>query len=107
MPKLDINDPFNGQSKREYEKNFTRVNDIVSKSGENKVRRKVLAQTQADRITDEWKAINRAMVAKELGHDDIFEVFFRRAYALEGIKLGKNQVQAEYRDYVLQKLLPE
>jgi len=107
MPKLDTSDPFNGQSKKEFQKNFDRVNDIVSKSGEDKLKRKSLSQTQADRITDEWKAINRALAAKELGHDDIFEVFFRRAYALEGVKLAKGQVQSEYRDYVLQKLLSE
>ena len=77
MPKFDNNDPLNGQSKREFQKNFDRVNDIVTKSGDNKFRRKSLAQTQADKITDEWKCINRAMAAKELGHEDIFEIFFK------------------------------
>ena len=57
-----------------------------------------LAQKQANAITDEHKAINRAMVAKEMGHMHLFDVFFRRAYELRSV--GKQ----EYRDYQLSKL---
>lgn len=44
------------------------------------------------------KAINRAMAAKELNHEHLFEVFFRRAYELGSV--GKQ----EYREYQLKKL---
>ena len=44
------------------------------------------------------KAINRAMAAKEMGHEHIFDVFFRRAFELGSV--GKQ----EYRDYQLSKL---
>jgi hypothetical protein len=57
---------YNGQTKAEYQKNFKRVNDIITKSlgDEDKIVR--LSQTQARLIKDEWKAINRANVAKRL-----------------------------------------
>jgi len=32
-----------------------------------------LAQTQANRITDEMKALNRAMPAKEMGHLHLYD----------------------------------
>ena len=98
---------YNGQTKQEFQKNYTRVKDIVSKSAGDKEKEIKLARLQANKITDEHKALNRARAASELGYDNIFEVFFRRAYALEGVKLAKGQVQSEYRDYVLQKLLSE
>jgi hypothetical protein len=88
---------YTGQSKSEIQKNFKRIEDIMSKSSdENK--QIYLAQTQANKITDEWKAINRAMAAKEMGHEHLFEVFFRRAYELGSV--GKQQ----YREYQLSKL---
>ena len=55
-------------------------------------------QTQAGRISDEWKAINRAMAAKEMGHEHLFEIFFRRAYDLGSVN------KQEYREYQLSKL---
>lgn len=88
-----------GQSKSEFQKNYTRVRDIISKSGGDVDKQIQLAQRQANLITDEYKAINRAMAAKEIGNEDIFEVFFRRAY-----QLGSVPTQ-EYRDYVISKLL--
>ena len=57
-----------------------------------------LSKTQACRITDEWKAINRAMAAKEMKQEEIFEVFFQRAYELGSVS------KQEYRDYKLEKL---
>ena len=88
---------YNGQTKSEIQKNFKRIEDIMSKS-DDKDRQIYLAQTQANRITDEWKSINRAMAAKEMGHEHLFEVFFRRAYELGSV--GKQ----EYRQYQLTKL---
>lgn len=88
---------YTGQTKSEIQKNFKRIEDIMSKS-DDKDKQILLAQTQANRITDEWKSINRAMAAKEMGHEHLFEVFFRRAYELGSV--GKQ----EYREYQLTKL---
>lgn len=88
---------YTGQSKSEIQKNFKRIEDIMSKSSDE-ARQIYLAQTQANKITDEWKSINRAMAAKEMGHEHLFEVFFRRAYELGSV--GKQQ----YREYQLSKL---
>ncbi len=90
-----------GQTKIEFEKNYKRVRDIVSKSEGDQEKQNKLAKLQADKITDEYKALNRARTASELGHENIFEVFFRKAY-----ELGSVPTQ-EYRDYVLTKLLED
>jgi hypothetical protein len=92
-----MNGKYNGQTKSEYLKNYKRVNDMLSKSNDEDVQVR-LAQKQANAITDEKKSLNRAMVAKELGQEHIFEVFFRRAFELGSV--GKQ----EYRDYQLSKL---
>ncbi len=89
---------YNGQTKTEYEKNYKRVRDIVDKSNGDVNRMIYLSQTQAAKITDEWKAVNRAMVAKELGYEEVFEVFFDRAYNLGSVS------KQEYREYKLEKL---
>ena len=98
---------YNGQTKSEFDKNYKRVKDIVDKAAGSKERAAVLAQTQANRITDEWKAINRAMAAKQTSYlnntelevyDSIFESFFQRAYELGSVS------KQEYRDYKLEKL---
>lgn len=89
---------YNGQTKTEFEKNYKRVADIVSKSGGEEDKAIRLAHQQALKITDEWKAINRAMAAKEGGHEHIFEVFFQRAYELGSVS------KQEYREYKLEKL---
>ena len=88
---------WNGQSKAEYEKNYKRVGDIVAKS-EDIEKQEKLARTQANKIIDEWKAINRAMAAKEMGHEHLFEVFFQRAYELGSVS------KQEYREYQMEKL---
>jgi hypothetical protein len=88
---------YNGQSKAEFNKNYKRIADIIEKS-DDQTRQCTLAQTQAGRISDEWKAINRAMAAKEMGHDHLFEIFFRRAYDLGSVN------KQEYREYQLSKL---
>jgi hypothetical protein len=89
---------WNGQSKAEFEKNKVRVSDIFIKSDGDVEKAKSLSRTQAMRITDEYKALNRSMCAKEMGHIEIFEVFFHRAY-----ELGSVSKQA-YREYRLEKL---
>lgn len=88
---------YKGQSKAEYNKNYTRLKDIINKTDDIE-KQTSLAQVQANRITDEAKSINRAMAAKEMGLNHLFEVFFRRAYEL-GV-VGKQ----EYREYQLSKL---
>ena len=89
---------YNGQTKTEYNKNYTRVEDIVTKSAGDLEKKKSLSRTQANRITDEWKAINRAMVAKEMKEEDIFEIFFERAHTLGTVS------KQDYRQYKLDKL---
>ncbi len=93
-----VNKQYNGQTKAEYQKNFKRVSDIVSKSAGDDDKAIRLSQTQAHLIKDEWKAINRAMAAKEMNQEVIFEVFFQRAYELGTVS------KQDYRDYKLQKL---
>ena len=90
---------WNGQTKAEFNKNYTRLKDIVDvKAPGDEEKQKNLAKTQANRITDEDKCINRAMAAKEMGHMHLFDVFFHRAYELGTV--GKQ----EYREYQLSKL---
>ncbi len=89
---------YNGQTKSEFEKNFKRVSDIWVKSDGDVDKAISLAKSQATRISDEWKAINRAMAAKEKGYEEIFEVFFHRAYELGSVS------KQEYREYKLEKL---
>lgn len=96
---------FNGQTKAEYTKNYTRVRDIFTKCAGDEEKAIRLARTQAIRITDEHKAINRAMVARQLErvenepiYESVFEVFFQRAYELGTV------TKQDYRDYQLEKL---
>ncbi len=98
MAKITKGGKYNGQSKSEFEKNYKRVKDIVEKSSGDVDKMSSLSRTQAGRIYDEWKAINRAMVAKESGYEEIFEVFFHRAYELGSVS------KQEYREYKLEKL---
>jgi hypothetical protein len=98
---------YNGQTKSEFAKNFKRVKDIVDKSAGDIDKASKLAQTQANRITDEWKAINRAMAAKQTPYlkneeyeiyETIFEAFFQRAYELGSVN------KQDYREYQLEKI---
>lgn len=98
---------YDGQSKTEYSKNFKRVTDIITKSSGDVEKARSLSKTQANRITDEYKAINRAMAAKQNSYLDssdqeiyeaVHEVFFQRAYELGSVS------KQDYRDYVLEKL---
>ena len=87
-----------GMTKAEFDKNYQRVKDIVDKSASDVDKAIALSQTQANRISDEFKAINRAMAAKSMKEDHIFEVFFQRAYELGSVS------KQEYREYQLSKL---
>jgi len=89
---------WNGQTKAEFEKNYKRVKDIVDKSAGDEDKAIALSRTQANRISDEFKAINRAMAAKSMKEEHIFEVFFQRAYELGSVS------KQEYREYKLEKL---
>ncbi len=89
---------YKGQSRREFAKNYTRIEDIIKKSEGDRDREIKLAQTQADRITDEHKCINRAMAAKEMKHEHLFDVFFRRGFEIGAV--GKQ----EFREYQLEQL---
>jgi hypothetical protein len=89
---------YNGQTKSEFDKNKIRVSDIWIKSDGDVDKAITLAKTQANRITDEWKALNRAMCAKKMGYEEIFETFFQRAYELGSVS------KQEYREYKLEKL---
>jgi hypothetical protein len=89
---------YNGQTKAEFEKNYKRIDDIVTKSAGDEDKAIRLAHQQALKIRDEWKAINRAMVARERGQEHVFEVFFQRAYELGSVS------KLEYREYKLDKL---
>ncbi len=90
---------YNGQTEAEYKKNFMRIRDIITKSNSNREHALRLAKTQANRITDEAKVLNRTQAAIRLGHEWLAEPFFERAYEL-GV-VGK----MEYREYKLKKLL--
>lgn len=98
MAKSRVHGKWSGQTKTEFEKNYKRVKDIVDKSSGNDEKAITLAKTQANRITDEWKALNRASAAKDIGQEEIFEVFFQRAYELGSVS------KQDYRDYKLERL---
>lgn len=89
---------YNGQTNAEFEKNKLRVSDIWIKSDGDAEKAKSLSTSQANRITDEFKALNRAFAAKQMGYKEIFEVFFHRAYELGSVS------KQDYREYKLQKL---
>lgn len=89
---------YKGQPKSELLKNYKRIQDIIDKSNGDKEKAVQLARTQANRISNEWKSINRAMAAKELEQEHIFDVFFQRAYELGAVTKQK------YREYKLEKI---
>ena len=66
----------------------------------DETRRAAIARAQAaqERRNALSKEIGKAMAAKDMGHEHVFEVFFHRAY-----ELGSVNKQA-YREYKLSKL---
>ena len=86
---------YNGQTKSEYTKNYTRVRDIFTKCGGDEEKAIRLARTQANLIKDEMKALNRANAAQQMErvedepiYESIFEVFFHRAYELGSVSIS-------------------
>ena len=96
--KYTMEGKWNGQSKSEYLKNYKRIEDIISKSDGDVDKQEKLAKLQANKIKDEWKAINRAIAAKDMDYENIFEIFFQRAYELGSVS------KQEYREYQMDKL---
>jgi hypothetical protein len=96
--KYTMEGKWNGQSKAEYLKNYKRIEDIISKSDGDVDKQEKLAKLQANKIKDEWKAINRAIAAKDMDYENIFEIFFQRAYELGSVS------KQEYREYQMDKL---
>lgn len=90
-----------GQSPQELAKNYVRVRGIIDKAKGDESKEISLATAQANAIRNEHKAINRALAARELGNEIIFDIFFRRAYDLGSVS------QVDYRTYVIQKLLSD
>lgn len=98
MAKMTMTNLYNGQTKSEYQKNYKRVADIIEKSAGDKDKAISLSIQQTAKITDEHKCINRAMAAKDMGHEHVFEVFFQKAYELGSVS------KQDYREYKLEKL---
>lgn len=104
---------INGQSNSEFMKNYIRVKDIITKSEGNLDKAISLSKVQANRISDEHKAINRALAAKQLASEskkinenessdiylEIFDIFFRRAFELGSVS------KQDYREYQISKLV--
>ncbi len=84
---------------KEYDKNYMRVHDIMRKAGDDIEKAKSLAQTQADRISVDNKALSRYRVAEQEGFTEISEVFIHRAYSL-----GQVDTQT-YREWQIDNLL--
>ena len=94
------------QTRAEYEKNFKRVKDIISKSTDDKgnideEKACKLAKTQCKLIKNDVKALNRARAAKDLGYEFIYEVFYGRAYELGSVE------KVDYRKWAIDKLLED
>lgn len=99
---------YKPQSKSEFNKNYIRVESILQRCDFDFDKAKSLANIQANRITNENKCINRAMVAKELSDEstnltsliykEIYNIFFQRAYELGSVS------KQDFREYQLEKL---
>ena len=89
------------QSKSEFAKNKKRIDDLITKCDGDKDKEIRKAETMANTIDTPEKAYNRGFVAKEMGYEHIFEVFYQRAY-----KLGSVTV-AEHREHEMDKILKD
>lgn len=105
-----------GQTAKELEKNYSRVIDILNKASNDEDKIEQLSTLQANKITNEHKAINRAFAAKAIYEEEydvsdrinsdidiklsknIFDIFLKRSYSLGSV--GKQT----YREYQLKKL---
>lgn len=87
------------QSKKEFEKNEKRIKDIIAKCGGDKEKEINKAKTMANSINTPEKAYNRGYVAKQLGYEHIFEVFYNRAYELGSVTI------ADHRDHMIDQII--
>jgi hypothetical protein len=89
------------QSRAEFVKNEKRIKDLVAKCGGDKQKEVNKAAQMANSIDTPEKAYNRGHVARELGYEHIFEVFYQRAYELGSV------TTAEHRDHQIEKILSD
>ena len=89
------------QSKSEFAKNKKRIVDLVAKCDGDKEKEIRKAQTMANTIDTPEKAYNRGHVAREMGYEHIFEVFYQRAYELGSVTV------AEHREHEIDKLFKD
>ena len=93
-----MNLDYRHQPKREFDKNSKRVQAIVDRNPHDLEKQLNDARSQSKRITTEEKAFNRAVVAKDMGHEEIFEVFLKRSADLGAVS------KQDYRKYKIEKL---
>lgn len=89
------------QSKAEFTKNEKRIKDLVAKCDGDKEKEIKKAQQMANSIDTPEKAYNRGHVARELGYEHIFEVFYQRAFALGSVTV------AEHRDHMIDQIFED
>jgi hypothetical protein len=89
------------QSKAEFAKNKKRIEDLITKCEGDRDREIRKAQQMANAIDTPEKAYNRGHVAKEMGHEHIFEIFYQRAYELGSVTI------AEHREHEIDKIFKD
>ncbi len=96
------------QSEADFQMNYTRMQTLKEKCGGNKEEEIKKATRDAAKIKSPEKAYNRGFVAKELGMEHVFEVFFQRAYEIASYNEDKEMVLgvsvAEHREHMLKKI---
>lgn len=90
---------FKPQSRKDFNKNEVRIRDLVAKCDGDKAKEVAKAKTMAESIDKPEKAYNRGLVARELGYEHIFSVFYDRAFALGSV------TKAEHREHLIDKIL--
>ena len=89
------------QSKTEFAKNKKRIVDLINKCEGDRDKEIKKAQQMANAIDTPEKAYNRGHVAKDMGYEHIFEVFYQRAYELGSVTI------AEHREHEIDKLFKD
>lgn len=89
------------QTRKEFVKNEKRIRDLVAKCAGDKNQEISKARTMANSIDTPEKAYNRGHVARELGYEHIFDVFYSRAFELGSV------TKAEHRDYQIEQILDD
>ena len=96
------------QTPAEFQKNEMRIKDLIAACEGDKEKEIAKAKRDANKIKTPEKAYNRGFVAKEMGYDHIFDVFFERAYEIRGVNKYGEKVGvgiAEHREHKLEKVL--